>query len=163
STALPTNLRIVGEVSNLSDRTHWFFSLKDEGATIRCVCFASSARRVGFPMRDGMEVVVTGRVDFYEAQGHLQIYVDKIEPVAAGALELKYRALCEELRRLGYFEQARKKPLPVFPRRLAVVTSRTAAALQDVLNTAAKRWPGMELLLFDVRVQGAAAAPEVAA
>src|SRR5690606_26173107 len=147
---------------NFSDRAHWFFSLKDERATIRCVCFASSARQVECPVRDGMQVVCTGRVDFYDAQGHVQLYVDRIEPVGQGALELRLRQLMEELRELGYFDEAAKKPLPVLPRRVAVVTSRSAAALQDVIDTARRRWAGCRLYLYDVRVQGAAAAPEIA-
>ncbi len=159
---LPRKVRVVGEVSNLSDRTHWYFSLKDDGAAMRCVCFASNAKRVGFPMRDGMQVVVTGRVDFYDAQGSVQLYVDAIEPVGKGALELRLRAMIAELKELGYFELEHKKPLPTMPTRIAVVTSRNAAALQDVINTVAKRWPGCRLYLYDVRVQGGSAAGEIA-
>ena len=162
SQGLPAKLRIVGQISNLSSRTHWFFNLKDSGASIRCVCFASAARKVSFPVKDGIEIIATGRIDFYDAQGNVQLYVDKIEPVGIGELELKYRALCEELRTLGYFDIDRKKPLPLMPQGIAVVTSKTGAALQDVINTAHKRWPGCRLMLFDVRVQGAAAAPEIA-
>ena len=161
--SFPSKIRIVGEVSNFNQRNHWYFSLKDAGASLRCVCFASAARKVNFPVSDGMEVVATGRIDFYDAQGSVQLYVDSLEPVGQGALEIKFRALCDELRRLGYFEEERKKRLPAMPCRVAVITSRTGAALQDVINTAARRWTGCELLLFDVRVQGAAAAPEVAA
>jgi exodeoxyribonuclease VII large subunit len=159
---LPRKVRVVGEVSNLSDRTHWFFSLKDDGAALRCVCFATNAKRVGFAMRDGMQVVVTGRVDFYDAQGSVQLYVDTIEPVGQGALELRLRQMIEELRSLGYFELEHKKPLPTMPTRIAVVTSRNAAALQDVINTAHQRWPGCRLYLYDVRVQGEQAAGEIA-
>lgn len=160
--AAPGKLRVVGEISNFSQRAHWFFSLKDEAASIRCVCFASSARRVNFPVEDGMQVIATGRLDFFDAAGNVQLYVDALEPVGQGALEMKFRALCEELRRLGYFEAERKRPLPVMPRRVAVVTSRSAAALQDVINTARRRWAGCELFLYDVRVQGDAAAAEIA-
>lgn len=160
---MPTPVRVVGEVSNLSKRTHWFFSLKDGGACVRCVCFASSARRVRFEVNDGIEVIATGRIDFYDQQGHVQLYVDRLEPVGIGELELRFRALCDELREKGYFAVERKKPLPAMPQCVAVVTSRTSAALQDVINTAQRRWPGCRLLLHDVRVQGAAAAPEVAA
>jgi exodeoxyribonuclease VII large subunit len=160
---VPSRVRIVGEVSNLSDRQHWFFSLKDSAATLRCVMFASSARRVAFPVRNGMQVVATGRLDFFPGQGHVQLYVDALEPVGVGALELALRAMMEELRERGYFDPERKKPLPVLPRRVAVVTSRAAAALQDVINTAGRRWPGCRLFLYDVRVQGKDAAPEIAA
>ncbi|QQE12116.1 exodeoxyribonuclease VII large subunit [Planctomycetota bacterium] len=158
----PAKIRILGEVSNLSNRQHWFFSLKDEGAAIRCVCFASNARRINFPVKDGLQVVATGRVDYYDAQGSVQIYVEKMEPVGLGNLELELRARMEELRQLGYFDPARKKALPEMPRRIAVVTSRAAAALQDVINTTKRRWPACQLLLADVRVQGELAAPEIA-
>ncbi len=159
---LPSKLRVVGQVSNFSGRQHWFFSLKDESATLACVCFASSARRVGVVLADGMQVIATGRIDYYDTQGRLQFYVDNLEPVGQGVLELRYRALCDQLRQLGYFDSARKKPLPVIPRRVAVVTSRSAAALQDVIHTADRRWPGCQLMLLDVPVQGDAAAPRIA-
>jgi len=160
---LPTRVRILGEMSNLSDRNHWFFSLKDESASIRSVMFASAARRIGFPVRDGMEVVATGRIDFYDAQGSVQLYVDKLEPVGQGARELALQAMIQELRGLGYFNPDHKKPLPGVPQKIAVVTSRSAAALQDVIDTANQRWPGVQLLLVDVRVQGENAAPQIAA
>lgn len=159
---LPTKVRIVGQVSNFTDRSHWFFSIKDATAQLRCVCFASVARKSGVPMTDGLEVVITGRFDVYDAQGQLQFYVDKLEPVGQGALEMQYRALCEKLREKGYFEVERKKALPLLPRKVAVVTSRAAAALQDVINTASRRWAGCQLYLLDVRVQGAASAPQIA-
>lgn len=160
---IPPKLRVVGEISNLSQRGHLFFSLKDAAATIRCVCFATAARKLGFAPADGMQVVATGRIDYYDAQGQVQLYIDAMEPVGQGVLEMRLRALVEELRRAGYFEEERKKPLPAMPACVAVVTSRTGAALQDVINTASRRWAGCRLLLRDVRVQGAAAAPEVAA
>lgn len=158
---LPAKVRVVGEVSNFADRTHWFFSLKDEQATLRCVCFASWARKIRVPIADGMQVVATGRIDFYDTQGHVQLYAESMEPVGQGALELRLRQLIDELRGLGYFDPAHKKPLPLVPQRVAVVTSRSAAALQDVINTARRRWRGCRLLLLDVRVQGEAAAPEI--
>lgn len=162
TTQLPGKLRVVGEISNLSDRNHWFFSLKDGQAVIRCVMFASAARAVKFKARDGVEVVATGRVDVYPAQGSVQFYVDKLEPVGVGELELRLREMIDELRGEGYFDPAHKRPLPSMPTRIAVVTSRSAAALQDVMNTASKRWPGCELVLVDVRVQGEQAASQIA-
>lgn len=162
NTNLPGKVRVVGEISNLSDRNHWFFSLKDGEAVIRCVMFASAARAVGFKARDGVEVVATGRVDVYPAQGSVQLYVDKLEPVGQGALELRLREMINELKGEGYFDPEHKRPLPTMPTRIAVVTSRSAAALQDVINTASKRWAGCELVLVDVRVQGDAAAPQIA-
>lgn len=159
---LPGKVRVVGELSNLSDRSHWFFSLKDGQAVIRCVMFASAARAVAFKARDGVEVIATGRVDVYPAQGTVQLYVDRLEPVGQGALEQRLRELINELKAEGYFDPDHKRPLPAMPSRIAVVTSRSAAALQDVIDTAARRWPGCELVLVDVRVQGDAAAPQIA-
>jgi exodeoxyribonuclease VII large subunit len=162
NTQLPGKVRVVGEISNLSDRNHWFFSLKDSEAVIRCVMFASSARAVSFKASDGVEVVATGRIDVYPAQGSVQLYVDKLEPVGQGALEQRLRALIDELKGEGYFDPEHKRPLPAMPTRIAVVSSRSAAALQDVIDTAVRRWPGCELVLTDVRVQGEAAAPQIA-
>ncbi len=159
---LPGKLRVVGEVSNFSDRSHWFFSLKDESATLRCVMFASAARRAPSGIGNGVQVVASGRVDFYDAQGSVQLYVDEIAPVGRGDLEQRLRELMEELRQLGYFDAELKRALPALPRTVAVVTSRAAAALQDVINTAQQRWAGCRLLLKDVRVQGEAAAEEIA-
>ena len=141
NTHLPVKIRVAGEISNLSNRTHWFFSLKDENAAIRSVCFASNAKRIRFPVKDGMQVVATGRIDFFDAQGSIQLYVDKLEPVGVGDLELRFRALCDELRELGYFNIDHKKQLPAMPSRIAIDTSRAAAALQDVIDTAHRRWP----------------------
>lgn len=158
-------VRVVGEVSNFRDRTHWWFALKDEAAVVDCVMFAAAARRAmggGLAPSNGMSVVATGRIEHYAPQGRTQLYVDRLEPVGVGALEQRFRALCEELRRLGYFDAARKKPLPWFPRRIAVVTSRTGAALQDVLDTMRRRCPAVEIALVDVRVQGDGAADEIA-
>ena len=162
NTNLPGKVRVAGEVSNLSDRNHWFFSLKDGEAVIRCVMFASAARAVRFNARDGVEVVATGRVDVYPAQGSVQLYVDKLEPVGVGELELRLREMINELKAEGYFDPEHKRALPTMPTRIAVVTSRSAAALQDVINTTSKRWAGCELVLVDVRVQGEQAAPQIA-
>lgn len=160
---LPDRLRVVGEVSGAKRSTHLYFALKDSGALINAIAFASSLRKLGFEPRDGQEVLVTGRVEYYGPQGRLTLIAEKIEPVGEGAHELRFRQLCEELRALGWFDPARKRPLPVFPRRVAVVTSRTGAAIQDVLATMAKRCPAVGVALFDVRVQGETAAAEVAA
>jgi exodeoxyribonuclease VII large subunit len=159
---IPGKIRIVGEVSNFSARNHWFFVLKDATATLRCVCFASNVRAVKFKMGDGAQVIATGRIDYFDQSGQVQLYVDSLEPVGQGSLEAQLKALMEDLRQLGYFAPERKKPLPTFPQRIVVITSRIAAALQDVLNTKQRRWPGCEIYLIDTRVQGAQAAPEIA-
>ncbi len=160
---LPAPIRVIGEISGFRERTHWYFDLKDEGAVLSCVAFATVARRVGFVPENGMEVVITGRVEHYPRQGKTQLYAQKIEPLGAGALELAYRKLCEELRGAGYFDPSRKRPLPAFPRRVAVVTSKSGAALQDVLDTMRKRCSAIGVVLIDVRVQGEQAAGEIAA
>ncbi len=161
--ALPRKVRVVGEISNLSRRGHWYFSLKDEGAVLKCVAWASKAGKFGFEARDGLSVVAAGSIQHYGPQGQTQLYVDSLAPVGAGALELRFRALCEELRALGYFDVERKKPVPHFPRRVAIITSARGAALQDVLDTMARRCKAVEILIVDVRVQGEAAAGEIAA
>lgn len=160
--ALPTGLRVVGEVGQFRERTHWYFDLKDADAVVSCAMWQSAARKAGFTPRTGQQVVATGRVEFYPPQGRTQFIVDRLEPVGVGALELAYRKLLEELKALGWFESERKRQLPMFPKKVAIVTSRSAAALQDVLDTVAKRCPGLPLALVDVRVQGDGAAEQVA-
>ncbi len=158
----PFPLRVIGQVSNLNAREHWYFSLKDQQAVLNCVAWATSVRKFNFQPKDGDEIVATGHLSFYPSQGRTQLYVSDISPVGAGALEMRFRAMCEELRQLGYFDEARKKPLPIFPRRIAVITSSTGAAVQDVITTAAQRCMAVGLLIVDVRVQGEGAAQEVA-
>lgn len=160
---LPGKVRVIGEVSNFRERTHWYFDLKDAGAVVSCALFAGAARKSRFTPSNGQEVVVTGRVEFWEKAGKVSLIADKLEPVGAGALELAFRALCDELRGLGWFDAGRKRSIPAFPRRVAVVTSRSAAALQDVLDTMRRRCPATDVVLLDVRVQGDGAAAEVAA
>lgn len=159
----PVPLRFTGEVSGFRDRTHWYFDLKDADAVVNCVCFASSAKKVGFTPANGQQVIARGRIDFYAPGGKVSVVVDSIEPIGAGALDVAYKALCEELRSLGWFAQEHKRTLPHFPRRIAVITSRTGAALQDVIVTMKKRCPAVGVVIVDARVQGAAAAPDIVA
>lgn len=158
---LPAGVRVVGEVGRFTERTHWYFDLKDAGAVIPCVMWQSAARKAGFIPSLGQQAVLTGRVEHYAQGGRTQFIVEKIEPVGAGALDLAYRQLVEELRQLGWFAPDRKRPLPMFPRRVAIVTSRGGAALQDVLDTVARRCPALCLALVDVRVQGEGSAEQV--
>lgn len=160
--AMPGPMRVIGEVSGFRERTHWYFDLKDAAALVNCVMFAGAARRFRWAPQNGQEVIVTGRVEFYDKAGKVSLIVEKIEPVGAGALELAFRALCEEIRALGWFDAARKRPIPACPRRIAIVTSRTGAALQDVLDTMRRRCAATEVALVDVRVQGEGAAEEIA-
>jgi len=160
--AFPSTIKIRGEVSNFRERNHWYFAIKDNDASVACTCWASTARKIVVDMEDGLEVIVSGRMAYYGPQGKLQIIVSKVEHVGRGALEAELRKRADELSKLGYFDPTHKRELPLMPQSVAIVTSRSAAALQDVLDTARRRWPGVKLSLFDVRVQGDAAAGEVA-
>ncbi len=162
SDGLPHRLSVRGEISGLKDQTHWYFTLKDQHAVIGCVMFSSVARKQSMRPRDGDEVIVTGRVEYWAKGGRIQIYADRIEPIGQGSLEQQYQKLLAELRSLGWFDLERKRPLPSFPSRVAVVTSATGAALQDVIDTARRRCPAVELCTVDVRVQGDSAAPQIA-
>lgn len=160
---VPKPIRVAGEISQFTHRQHWYFTLKDAGAAVSCVMFHFAARRAGFEPAVGQAVVATGYAEFYVPQGRISFRVDKLEPVGVGALDLAFRKLCEQLSAQGYFAPERKRPLPLFPRRVAVVTSRTGAALQDVKDTARRRCPAVELILVDTVVQGAGAAEKIAA
>lgn len=155
-------IRVLGEVSGFRDRTHWYFDLKDSSAVINCVVFLSAARKAKFTPRVGQEIIATGRIEFYAKSGKVTLIIDSLEPVGAGALELAFKKLCEELRSLGWFAPERKRPIPTFPRRVAVVTSRTGAAWQDVINTFHRRCRAVELVLVDALMQGDKAAQDIA-
>lgn len=160
--AIPGTIHVSGEVSGFRERTHWYFDLKDAEASIGCVMFASAWRKAGLDLRDGMALVVSGRLDFYAKQGKTSLIVESLRPAGEGAQDAAFRRLCEELRAAGWFDDARKRTLPAFPRRIAVLTSRSGAAFQDVLDTLRRRCPAIEVVLLDVRVQGEGAAGEVA-
>lgn len=155
-------IRVIGQVSNLNQRNHWYFSLKDDKAVVSCVAWASSVKKFGFTPSDGDEVVATGEISYYGPQGKTQLYVRRMEPVGAGALELQFRALCETLRGQGYFDPDHKIDLPVFPRRVAVITAAGGAAVHDVIDTAARRCRAVGLLVVNVKVQGDGAAEQIA-
>jgi len=159
---IPAPITVVGQIGNLSKPGHWYFSLKDDDAVVSCVAWASAARSFGFVPDDGDEVVVKGHVSHYAPQGRTQFYVRSMKPVGAGALQVRFQQMCETLRGLGYFDDERKKPIPSFPRRVAVITSAGGAAVHDVVSTARQRYRAVSLLLVDVRVQGEEAAGEVA-
>jgi exodeoxyribonuclease VII large subunit len=159
--AFPATVKVVGEISNFSLRTHWYFSIKDAASSLSCVMFAGRAKGAGFTPASGQQVVITARVEMYEPSGRLTLNVEKIEPVGAGALELQLRALIAEIKALGWMEAQRKRPLPMFPRRVAVITSKKGAALADVLATMNARCPAVEVCLIDVLVQGTGAVPSI--
>ncbi len=154
--------RIVGEVSNFTQREHWYFTIKDQESQLDCAMWASANARAAFTPMNGMEIVVTGEVTHYGKRGRTQLVVHRVERRGVGSLQARFEELCRVLREQGYFDEARKRPLPSFPRRIAVITSATGAALQDVLRTAKMRAPFVHLLLVDVPVQGDGSAVQVA-
>jgi exodeoxyribonuclease VII large subunit len=160
---LPQRILVVGQIANLRrSNGHLYFTLREEGATIGSVMWSSLARRLGELPAEGDEVEVLAQVVHYPPAGRTQLQVFEIRPRGLGALEMAFRRLCEELRGLGWFEEGRKAALPLFPRRIAVVTAEGSAALADCLRTAALRCPAVALLVVPVRVQGQEAASEVA-
>ena len=164
SAALPPRITVVGELSNFKAHTsgHMYFSLKDAGGCINAAMFRGAAGRLRFDPHDGLEVVIEGRVDLYEARGQLQLYVETMTPKGAGALELAFRQLQEKLQREGLFDPAHKVALPRFPRAVGVITSATGAAVRDIRRTLCRRWPGVGMYLIPVLVQGEGAAEDIA-
>jgi len=158
-------LWVVGEVSNLrlAGSGHAYFSLKDDGGQIRAALFRSAARRLAFEPEDGLEVLAYGDVTVYEARGDLQIIVRQLEPRGQGALQLAFEQLRRRLEAEGLFDPGRKRALPPFPRCVGIVTSRSAAALRDVLEVTGRRLASVPLLVAPTRVQGEGAEHEVAA
>ncbi len=162
--AFPAEVRVLGEVSNLAEGSsgHRYFTLKDAGSEVRCVMWKSDSIKLHFEPRDGMELIATGTVDVFEQRGQYQLYVRRLEPRGIGALELAFQQLRERLAGEGLFDPARKRPLPRFPRRIAIVTSPGGAALHDMLQTIERRFPCVQVYVFGVRVQGEGAAREIA-
>ncbi|MBE5769137.1 MAG: exodeoxyribonuclease VII large subunit [Clostridiales bacterium] len=159
------NVRLRGEISNFKANAagHWYFTLKDERSRIACVMFRSQVMRMSMRPRDGMSVILTGRVSLYEATGSYQFYADAMRPEGVGTLYQQFEALKMRLQQEGLFDPARKRPLPYRPRKIAVITSRTGAVLHDIRQVAAHRDPGVPLVLLPVQVQGEGAAAEIAA
>ena len=133
---------------------HIYFTLKDENAGVKAVMFRSQARLLPFEPQNGMQVLVYGHATIYERDGSFQLYADYMRPFGAGAAQMAFDALYKKLEGEGLFAPERKRPLPAVPRCIGVVTSKTGAAWQDVQNVIARRWPGVQLLLAPVNVQG---------
>src|SRR5271165_5743505 len=156
---------VAGEISNLArpQSGHCYLTLKDDQAQIRCALWRNAAARVRFDLHDGLEVVCRGRIDVYGPRGTYQLIIESIEPKGLGALELALRQLREKLAREGLFDPQRKRPLPAFVRRIAVVTSPSGAAIHDFLQVLGRRWRGADVIVVPTRVQGDGAAIEIAA
>lgn len=154
-----------GEVSNWSRASsgHCYFTLKDDDAELRCVMWRSVARQLLVLPNDGDEIVAQGRVTVYPQRGQYQFYVNEIEPIGQGVLYQRLEALKAKLRDEGLFDEARKRPLPAFPRRIGVVTSATGAAFRDILNVLQRRHPLVEVILSPTLVQGSDAPEQIVA
>jgi len=154
---------VEGEVSNLRSPIsgHTYLTLKDEGAQIKAVIFKGQARFMKFKPADGLHVICRGMVSVYKERGEYQLILDYIEPKGLGALQLALEQLKEKLTREGFFEAARKRPIPSFPKNIGIVTSPTGAAVRDILKVFERRFADIGVLIYPVRVQGIESAREV--
>ena len=154
---------VEGEISNLRTPSsgHAYFTLKDDGAQLRCVLFRGRGRRVAFQPEDGMQVLAFGGLDVYVARGEYQLVVELLEPKGVGALQLAFEQLKRRLEAEGLFDAARKRPLPSFPRTIGIVTSPTGAAVRDMLHVIGRRFADLRILITPVRVQGEEAPGEI--
>jgi exodeoxyribonuclease VII large subunit len=156
---------VSGEISKLSRPSsgHVYLTLKDAESRLNAVVWRSSGAKLRFDLRDGMEVIACGRLSVYVPRGEYQLVIEEIHPKGIGALELALRQLKEKLAGLGYFAPERKKALPKIPRRVALVTSPSGAAVRDMLEIFGRRWPILEVWICPVRVQGDGAPEEITA
>ncbi len=156
---------VEGEVSNLATPAsgHLYFTLKDAGAQIRCVLFRASARVLKFMPKDGMRLILRGRVSLFAMRGEYQLIAEYLEPQGIGALQMAFLQLKERLSKEGLFDEKRKRPIPTLPQRVGIVTSPTGAAIHDILNVLDRRFANIHILLAPVKVQGEGAAGEIAA
>jgi exodeoxyribonuclease VII large subunit len=154
---------VTGEVSNFRAAAsgHLYFTLKDATAQLRAVCFRNQARYLKFKPQDGISVIARGHLSVYEARGEYQLYVEYLEPAGLGALQLAFEQLKQKLAAEGLFDIARKKPLPLLPRAIGVVTSPTGAVIRDILRILRRRFRNMNVLIYPVKVQGEGAAEEI--
>lgn len=160
-----SNIWLSGEVSNFKAHSsgHYYFSLKDENSQISAVMFKGSNRLLKFKLEDGLQVIVQGRVTVYEPRGSYQLVAEYVEPQGLGALQLAFEQLKQKLEAEGLFDPLIKKPLPLLPKKIGIVTSPTGAVIRDILNVLKRRYPNVEVLLAPVAVQGSEAAPAIAA
>ena len=153
-----------GELSNykIYPSGHHYFTLKDSGASLRCVMFRSDASRIRFRPENGMGVICSGRVSVYPRDGAYQLYVSSLQPDGLGDLYLAFEQLKARLQAEGLFDPSHKKPIPAMPERIAVITSGAGAAVRDIIRVLGRRWPMSRVLVLPVRVQGAEAPGEIA-
>jgi exodeoxyribonuclease VII large subunit len=158
-----TDIWVEGEISNCrpAQSGHIYFTLKDDRAQVRCVFFKQQQRGIKFRPEDGLHVTVRGSLSVYESRGEYQIYVETIEPVGLGALQLAFEQLKKRLEAEGLFSAERKKPLPMLPSRIGLITSPRGAAVRDVIRILRRRFPNVCLTVYPVRVQGDGSAKEI--
>jgi exodeoxyribonuclease VII large subunit len=154
---------VEGEISNLKIAAsgHWYFSLKDEKAQLRAVAWRTEARLIRFRPKDGLKVLARGSLRVYAVRGEYQLSVQLLEPLGKGSLQQAFEELKARLEQEGLFDPARKRPLPMLPRRIGVVSSPTGAVLRDILHVLRSRYANLEVLLYPARVQGEGAASEI--
>src|SRR6266699_4417089 len=154
---------VEGEISNFRAHGsgHWYFTLKDEFAQLRCACYRSSNQRIRFRPEDGLQMRARGRLGVYEQKGEYQLIVEALEPVGAGALQLAFEQTKARMQAEGLFARELKRPIPFFPQRIGVVTSASGAAIRDILNVISRRTRTVHVLFVPARVQGDGAAHEV--
>jgi len=155
---------VEGEISNFKDHSsgHWYFTLKDENAQLRAKCFRSTNTRIRFRPANGLKVRARGKLSVYAPRGEYELVVDALDPVGAGALRIAFEQLRDRLQKEGLFAKELKRPLPVFPRRVGVVTSPTGAAIRDILNVISRRTRTVHVLFSPAKVQGESAGPDIA-
>lgn len=151
------NVFVSGEISNFTANArsgHLYMTLKDGSSSVKAVMFAGNASKIKFRIENGMSVIVRGRVSLYERDGAYQLYIDDIQPEGIGSLAIAFEQLKERLSKEGLFDSDRKKPVPLFPKRIGVISSPNGAAVQDVLNIISRRFPLAEIIFAGVPVQG---------
>ena len=158
-----SRVSVKGEISNCKYHTsgHIYFTLKDEGGTLSAIMFASQAKSLSFHLSDGMQVIVSGRIEVYERDGKYQLYANSIVQDGIGDLYKKFEELKKQFQDMGYFESEYKRPIPYFSKKIGIVTASTGAAIHDIMNISYRRNPYVSLVLYPALVQGEGAAPSI--
>jgi len=156
-------VQVSGEISNLArpNSGHWYFTLKDQRAQVRCAMFKSRSQYVQFVPKEGDQVLIHASVSLYEARGDYQLIVDKMESAGEGALKIAFEALKARLHQQGYFNPEYKKPLPAHPKHIGIVTSQTGAAVKDIISVLKRRFPALPISIYPTQVQGELAAGQI--
>lgn len=160
---LLSDLKVSGEISNFTHHSsgHMYFSLKDDKSKIKCIMFKGYNQKLDFKPENGMEVIVSGNISVYEREGQYQLYVKSMEVSGMGDLYIEYEKLKSKLEEEGFFDQAYKKDIPAYPRKIGIVTSATGAAIRDILNVLNRRYPIAKIYIYPSLVQGKEASDEI--